>query len=192
VIYAVVYMLAPLEEKNLFLGVKDALDKFSTVKEAIESSVRTDPSFTFAGYFWENRDKDRSLRYTPTLGAKPAADVPEGKKASSLADRWVGIVQDLHEETLRMDESFRHPRWQGLNARVAVVCESGRQASHEPKTAVCLHYRRLGKCGFVAAVDEDEQRVMALNQRFNDTSQALFQRLVEGVGRLVNIRESLK
>jgi hypothetical protein len=186
-------MLAPLEEKNLFPGVKDALDRFSSVSEAIESSVRTDPSFTFAGYVWDNHEKDPNLRYTQTLGAKAAADESAGKETISKTQRWAAIAKSLHEETLIMDnKAFPHPRWQGVNSRVAVVCESEPEAGHEPKSVVCLHYRRLGKCGFVAAVDEDEQRITATNQASKDTSQALFQKLVEGVGRLVNIRESLK
>jgi hypothetical protein len=199
-IYGVVYVLAPLEEKNLFPAVKDALDRFSSVREAIQSSVTTEPSFSFAGYFWQReRDKDRRIHYTPTVGAKNRAALSDRGETIAQAKRWEAIAQRLHEETLRLDKSFKSlpdpscpdPPWQGLNSRVAIVCESEPSDGHEPTTS-CVHYRRLGTCGFVVAVDSDETRSAGTNRRFEDGSQALFQKLVEGVGRLINIRESLK
>ncbi len=96
------------------------------------------------------------------------------------------LSRRLHAETERLDPHL-WPTWQGANSRVAIVFE-GEPGTDGQAEVICVNYRRIGKAGFVLAVDQGRPRPDGTRP----DRQADFQRLTASIGRLINVRESLK
>jgi hypothetical protein len=158
--YAVVFGLSLLFRK----------DRFASVDEAVRYYVVDLEAFSFAAYFrWdENTPATASVR----------------KGAEATQKQWQEFASRLHAETENLDESL-WPTWQGENSRVAVVFEGEVDGTAE---VLCIHYRRVGKAGFVVAIDRERPRPDG--QRAD--RQADFRGLTASIGRLINVRESLK
>ena len=163
-LYLVVAALAPLEPRNLFQGVAEALQYF----------VRDRGIFVFTGYFWHSGTNE----HVATKRVSEGEDTPAP---------WEELALTLHRATVELDKSMPST-WQGINNRVMLVLEEESEPDGKSPTAHCLHYRRFGETAFVVAVDSEARRFNGGNTR----SQAYFLQLAESIGSLVNIRHSLK
>jgi hypothetical protein len=163
VLYLVVCVLAPLEPRNLFESVAEALQYF----------VKDRRIFVFTSYFWHNS----LVEHVPTSCSLYSDDQPLP---------WEQLALALHKTTVELDE-FMPLTGQGINSRVALVFEDRAEQESEVRHAHCIHYRRFGATAFLVAVDAHED---LFNDDIR--SQSNFQQLTESVGSLINIRHSLR
>jgi hypothetical protein len=124
VMYVIVRVLSPIEPRNLFSGVLDALKDF-----VIRRRV-----FCFGALYWPYHDGARR----PAIYSRDAN-----------ASQWSDLAQSLHRLSEELDLVLP-VAGQGINSRIAVVYETGSDAK---QSGYCMHYRRLGKAAFVATVD---------------------------------------
>jgi len=164
VLYLVVRVLSPLEPRNLFPGIGEALEYF----------VKDRGIFVFTGYFWRSKPDE----HTPTIRSSDSDDPPLS---------WGEFAVALHKETVDLDK-FLSSTWQGENSRVSLVFEEELGPEGQPARAYCVHYRRLGESAFVVAVDAQGNRFDGSNTK----SQSDFLQFSGSIGCLVNVRHSLK
>ena len=162
-VYAMILLFAPLEPRNTFGKVSEALRDF----------VRSGRIFLFTGYFWQNSAEASS----PAIFARD-------KGRSAVFEE---IAKSIHNETLQLDASLRGT-WQGVSCRVALVYEPSPASVSKVRNPYCFHYRRLGKSAYLVAADAVAKRFSGANAR----SQNMFYQLAESIGHLVNIGQSLK
>jgi hypothetical protein len=162
-VYAMIVLFAPLEPRNIFIKVDEALRDF----------VRRGKIFLFTGYFWQHGG-----------GASGPAVCVRDKGRGALFEE---IAKSIHNETLLLDTSLRGT-WQGVSCRVALVYEPVPASDSKVRNSYCFHYRRLGKSSFLVAADALGKRFDGSNTK----SQSQFYQLAESIGHLVNIGHSLK
>jgi hypothetical protein len=94
-LYFLVALLAPLEPRNLFPDIENALEFF----------VQKHKLFSVGLYFWSKK--------------------PDQPLVQSTIDEsgWPEFAQDLHRQTLQLDRNFLVSTGQGVNSRVAAVFE---------------------------------------------------------------------
>lgn len=169
VFYAVVVNLARYWPRDVFDSIADVIRWF-----VVEERV-----FRIGAYYWtDGSQQGRRALPDGTAGSDTACGMdPQRLEDTAKND---ALAAELHNETLDLDRSLKSTR-QGHNVRVAVVFERGGKY-------VCIHYRRFGHFGFVVAEDDDPNRFYgeALESQIN------FQRFCAGIGRLIEVRESLK
>ena len=162
-IYAIVVFLSPLEPRNMFDNIGNALRDF----------VRGRKIFLFAGFFWQHG----GVLSNSTICAR---DQEQGSTFASIA-------RAIHDETLCLDRDMRGT-WQGINCRVAAVYRSAPASDTGQQNSYCFHYRRLGRSSFIVAVDAKAEGFGGSNVK----SQSSFRQLSESIGYLVNVRDSLR
>jgi hypothetical protein len=163
VVYALVVTLSPLEPRNIFTGINEALRDF----------VDRRRMFLFAGFFWQN-------------DTHPARTVVCARDKRHK-DLFEPMPELIHRQTLNLDGSLQGT-WQGNNCRVALVYQSAPANEAEVPNTYCFHYRRLGRSSYLVAVDAHAERFDGSNAK----SQSCFQQLGESIGYLVNVRDSLR
>jgi hypothetical protein len=162
ILFAVVDLLAPTEQRNQFGSIQEAVDYFYG------------KIFRFARYFWCSSPPEPDALEPTTTGE----DGPSP---------WDEVARVLHEQTIALDNAFLTTTFQGLNSRVAAVFEE--DGGPEGKPGVhCLHYQRIGRSAFVVAVDDRAER----SSEGSLKSQKNFLHLAESIGCLINVRHSLK
>jgi hypothetical protein len=162
-VYAMILLFAPLEPRNTFNKVGDALRDF----------VRKGKIFVFTGFFWQNG-----------AGSSNPATCVRDKERSDLFE---AAAKAIHNETLVLDNALKGT-WQGVSCRVALVYEPSPTSVSKVRNPYCFHYRRLGKSSFLVAADANGRRFDGTNAR----SQNMFYQLAESITHLVNVGHSLK
>jgi hypothetical protein len=162
-LYAMIVFFAPLEPRNIFIKVDEALRDY----------VRKGKIFLFTGYFWQHGGE----------ASGPAVCVRDKGRGALFEE----IAKSIHNETLLLDTSLQGT-WQGVSCRVALVYEPAPTSDSKVRNSYCFHYRRLGKSSFLVAADADGKRFDGSNTK----SQLRFYQLAESIGHLVNIGHSLK
>jgi hypothetical protein len=162
-VYAMIMLFSPLEARNTF----------SNVTEALRDFVRNGRIFTFTGFFWQ----------CSACPSQPAVHA----RNKEQADSFKKIAELIHNETLNLDAALRGS-FQGGSCRVALVYEPAGASEAKVRKGYCFHYWRLGRSSFLVAADARATRFDGSSAK----SQAMFQQLAEGIGYLVNIRHSLK
>ena len=134
-LYFAVSALAPLEPRNLF----------RTVDEALHYFVEERKIFIFACYFWQDKDGGYAAAFYPKIGAA----------------QWEATARVLHREMLHLDQ-FLISTYQGINARIAAVFDQYGLGNKSVSTE-CIHYRRFGRSAFLVAVDEQARQFDGTN-----------------------------
>ena len=162
-VYGLIVLFAPLEPRNTF----------SNVSEALRDFVRKGKVFLFSGFFWQYG----------SWSSRPAVYTRDKERADSFEP----VAKLIHDETLLLDAALRGS-FHGNSCRVALVYEPVAGSDAKVRNPYCFHYRRLGKSSFLAAADAHAKRFDGSNAR----SQIMFHQLAESIGYLVNVRHSLK
>ncbi len=162
-VYALIMLISPLEPRNTFSSVQEALRDFMLMGR----------KFVCTGLFWQSGG-----------GSSPSAVNVRGK---IQADSFEKIAKSIHAETLNLDAALRGS-FQGCSCRVALVYEIAAPSGMKAPDGYCFHYWRLGRSSFLVAADARAKRFDGSNAK----SQTMFQQLAESIGYLVNIRHSLK
>jgi hypothetical protein len=161
-LYGLITILCPLEPRNIFGSVDEALRDF----------VSGRGTFIFSGLFWQYGD-----------GTSDPVVCSKGETEKRF---FTSIAKSVHKESVNLDADLRGA-WQGENARIAFACTIASPDGKGP-TDYCVHYRRLGRSSYLVAVDAKATCFNGSNAK----SQTSLQELSDSIGYLVNVRDSLK